>query len=508
MIHLLAVGVIALAASGPALAQTKVITGDKGFDRQELSGARLYDATGATVHVTQGRNNTCFNIRPNSPGSAVFLGGRCLGEGANRTLAWRDLYDLGNGASVRFEGSAGLTVRRHYSEFAWDPIKPASGSGNWRVENSWIKHARDDAIEADHGGAHSGIVRRTFFEGVHGFLSVTPGQGNPIGGRPRVEFHDNLMSLGCGLPGGRACENREKRLKFAWARPTGSGQAFKVRGCGDDVDILFRNNVVMMETGINSSGSNLPFFQCMRVQPGSTGNTFFWLGGCDFRGYEMTKLHGACVPARFKLDPAVWTHASNSRAAWDGHVARWKTEVWSGKEPDPGPDPEPEPAPEPDPEPAPEPAPDPAPEPEPDPEPDPVGGGLVSVDILPEQCPNRIKATADRNLPVVIAGTTTFDVRDLDVASIRLAGVAAKHDRNRYRDRAAPHEPFVDKKDDGDCTRASADGLEDLLLRFDNREVVKALGSVSKGSVVFVPLTGTLEDGTAVRGEDVVVIVN
>ena len=129
------------------------------------------------------------------------------------------------------------------------------------------------------------------------------------------------MSLGCGLPGGRPCETRAKRLEFAWSREAGSGQAFKVRGCGDDIDILFRGNVVMMETGINSAGSNLPFFQCMHVQPGSTDNTFFWLGGCDFRGLEMVQLHGACVPARFDLDPAVRTHASNSRAAWEAHVA-------------------------------------------------------------------------------------------------------------------------------------------------------------------------------------------
>ena len=271
MIQLLALGVIALLASAGAVsAQTRVITGDKGFDRQELSGAGLYDATGATVHVTQGRNNTCFNIRPSSPDGALFLGGRCIGEGINRTEPWAPVHGAGNGASVRFEGSPGLTVRHHYSEYAWDPIKPATGSSNWKVEDSWLKHARDDAIEADHGGAHSGIVRRTFFDGVHTFLSVTPGQGAPVGGRPRVELHDNLMSLGCGLPGGRACENRAKRLEFAWSRPTGSGQAFKVRGCGDDIDILFRGNVVMMETGINSAGSNLPFFQCMHVQPGST----------------------------------------------------------------------------------------------------------------------------------------------------------------------------------------------------------------------------------------------
>ena len=128
MIQLLAVGVIALLASaGAVLAQTKVITGDKGFDRQELSGASLYDATGATVHVEQGRNNTCFNIRPSSPDNAVFLGGRCIGEGINRRDPWAPVHGAGNGASVRFEGSPNFTVRHHYSEFCLGPGQAGHG---------------------------------------------------------------------------------------------------------------------------------------------------------------------------------------------------------------------------------------------------------------------------------------------------------------------------------------------------------------------------------------------
>jgi hypothetical protein len=119
-----------------------------------------------------------------------------------------------------------------------------------------------------------------------------------------------------------------------------------------------------------------------------------------------------------------------------------------------------------------------------------------------------VHARQDANVPVVIAGTDGFDVRDIDPTSIRLAGVAPKHDRTRYRDHATPHEPFVDKKDADDCTRAGADGLEDLLMRFSNRSLVNALGPVSEGTVVFLPLTGRLEDGTPIRGEDVIVIID
>jgi hypothetical protein len=466
-----------LVSSGAALAQTKTLAGDKGMSRQVVQGAKLYDAAKATVQVEQGKNNTGYNVT-RSPAGATFLGGRTLGRGINRTQPWVTVHAKGNGACVRFENSAQLTVRRHYGEFCWDGLKPAGGSGNWRVEDSWLKHIRDDAIEADHGGAHSGIVRRTFFDRVHTFLSVTPGQGGAIGGRPRVEFHDNLMSLGCGLDGGKACENRAKRLKYAWARPQGSGQAFKSRGCGADVDMLFRNNVVMMETGVNTAASNLPFFQCLRLQPGSTGNTFYWLGGCNFRGLEMTRLHGACVPARFKLDPKVWTKASNSRSAWQAAVARWQNQVWKGAAPASAPEASAEPATE----------------------------TLVAVDVRPQQCPNRVRADRRGNFPVVIAGTDGFDVRDIDPRSVRLAGVAPKHKRTTFRDRASPFEPLVGKTGASDCTREGADGLEDMLLRFDSRSVGKAAGPVANGGTAVIRLTGALEDGTPIRGEEVIVI--
>jgi hypothetical protein len=36
-----------------------------------------------------------------------------------------------------------------------------------------------------------------------------------------------------------------------------------------------------MESGLNTAGSQLPIFQRMRLQPGSTNSTF-WLSGCDF----------------------------------------------------------------------------------------------------------------------------------------------------------------------------------------------------------------------------------
>jgi hypothetical protein len=135
-----------------------------------------------------------------------------------------------------------------------------------------------------------------------------------------------------------------------------------------------------------------------------------------------------------------------------------------------------------------------------------VGEVAVAVDIQPRKCPNRVRTDGRGNLPVAILGTPSFEVREIDIGSVRLAGVPPKVSRSAFRDVATPFEPFVGRDDAHDCTRKGADGLEDLLLRFSNRRVVRALGPVSNREVV-VPLTGELADGTPIRGEDVILIV-
>ena len=131
----------------------------------------------------------------------------------------------------------------------------------------------------------------------------------------------------------------------------------------------------------------------------------------------------------------------------------------------------------------------------------------VAVDIRPLQCPNRVNLGSAGDLPVVIAGTGTVDVRDIDLHSIRLAGVLPKPGR-LFLDRVTPLEPLVGKVEATDCTREGPDGFEDLRLVFGNRKAGNALGVVANGQVVTVPLTGQLQDSTPIRGEDVVVIID
>jgi hypothetical protein len=130
----------------------------------------------------------------------------------------------------------------------------------------------------------------------------------------------------------------------------------------------------------------------------------------------------------------------------------------------------------------------------------------VAVDVRPRQCPNRVRADRSGNLPVAILGSDSFDVRDIDIGSVRLAGTPPKVSRSTFRDVAAPFEPFVGKGGARDCTRRGGDGLEDLLLRFSNRRVARALDPDSE--IAVAPLTGELEDGTPIHGEDVIVIID
>ena len=107
-------------------------------------------------------------------------------------------------------------------------------------------------------------------------------------------------------------------------------------------------------------------------------------------------------------------------------------------------------------------------------------------------------------VPVAILGTAEFDVRQVDVSSLRLEGLAAM--RDSYSDVSAPFVPFTGKVSQYDCNTAGSDGYVDLTLKFDAQRLVTALGTVVNGEVRILTLTGRLLDGTPIRGEDVMII--
>jgi len=131
----------------------------------------------------------------------------------------------------------------------------------------------------------------------------------------------------------------------------------------------------------------------------------------------------------------------------------------------------------------------------------------IPLDIKPRRCPNRLNVRRHRPLHVAILGTADFDVTQIDRASIRLEGVPPV--RSAVKDVATPFEPFVGKESRFACTREGPDGFDDLNLNFrTTQDVVAALGhDVSHGDVLVLELTASLDDGTPIVGEDVVVIV-
>jgi hypothetical protein len=142
----------------------------------------------------------------------------------------------------------------------------------------------------------------------------------------------------------------------------------------------------------------------------------------------------------------------------------------------------------------------------------------AAMDIRPGSCPNpfnmnKADIAAGNNpkkggvLPVAILGATGFNVRDIDRASVRLEGVAPLHDKKaHYEDVSRPPsnaEPCA-------CTSEGADGYSDLLFKFSNREIARAIESAlapARGQTRTLKLTGSLHDGTPFRAGDCVVLV-
>lgn len=133
----------------------------------------------------------------------------------------------------------------------------------------------------------------------------------------------------------------------------------------------------------------------------------------------------------------------------------------------------------------------------------------VAVDVKPEGCPNPINQRSRGETPAAILGTDELDVMTLDPASIRLAGVPARH--SDYEDVGTPFEPYLGKSDcDYDCNEWGGDGYMDMTVKFDTQALMDAIGETEDGQCHVVQLTGNfLEEfgGGPIIGEDVVVMV-
>jgi hypothetical protein len=132
----------------------------------------------------------------------------------------------------------------------------------------------------------------------------------------------------------------------------------------------------------------------------------------------------------------------------------------------------------------------------------PVAGREVAVDIKPGSCPNPLNLGSRGKLPVAILGSEELDVAEIDVATVKLAGIDAV--RSGYEDVATP----VGEGNECDCTEDGPDGYLDLTLKFKTADVAEELmntvGEVNEGEFLVLPVTASLFDGTPIEGEDCV----
>jgi hypothetical protein len=129
----------------------------------------------------------------------------------------------------------------------------------------------------------------------------------------------------------------------------------------------------------------------------------------------------------------------------------------------------------------------------------------VPFDIRPGSCPNPIKTNMTGLLPVAILGSSTFNVQQIDVSTIRINGLSPSN--YSISDVSTPYLPISDKPLlSGACNTLGADGYMDLTLRFNAPQFIGTLGSVSKRQVIKIFITGKLLDGTDFIGEDNILI--
>ncbi len=144
---------------------------------------------------------------------------------------------------------------------------------------------------------------------------------------------------------------------------------------------------------------------------------------------------------------------------------------------------------------------------------------FLSIDALPGSCPNIINtggidldyhgvrpgaaAAKQPTVPVAMLGTKSFDASRVDPKSIRIAGLAPLSSRLMDVSRpSATHESPCE------CTTLGSDGYEDLVLYFDQSQLVAALGPITDGEVRTVALTGKTKTGVPLSGIDCLTITS
>ncbi|EOR93855.1 Hemolysin-type calcium-binding region [Arcticibacter svalbardensis MN12-7] len=112
----------------------------------------------------------------------------------------------------------------------------------------------------------------------------------------------------------------------------------------------------------------------------------------------------------------------------------------------------------------------------------------VNFDYRPLRCPNTLLASSTGAEEAAILGTSTFDINQVDLSSVKLNGISFK--KSRIIDKTAPYAGTV--TDCSTCSTLPPDGSKDLEFLFDNQQLLKTLGTVQNKQCIKVTLTGKL----------------
>jgi hypothetical protein len=127
----------------------------------------------------------------------------------------------------------------------------------------------------------------------------------------------------------------------------------------------------------------------------------------------------------------------------------------------------------------------------------------VSFDIKPGSCPNPFNPKGNGVLPVAILGESDFDVSQIDVSTITIAGISPV--KASIEDVATPYTaPLMDCYS---CNQLGMDGYMDLSLKFNTQALAAALSPLSVGDCITIEINGYLYDGTPIKGFDPIIIV-
>lgn len=114
----------------------------------------------------------------------------------------------------------------------------------------------------------------------------------------------------------------------------------------------------------------------------------------------------------------------------------------------------------------------------------------VKVDIKPTSCPNPFNLKQKGVIPAAILGSENFDVTRVLPETVKLEG-DCEAVRWNFEDVATPYDAdFSEPPLENECTRAGADGWDDMTVKFDSQCVAQTQGEITEREVRLWTITG------------------